>query len=488
MSPRRCHLRILTDAPTPELLSEQQLSALLPPSVRYLLAQATHRHPRYLIRILNNFDEVYALLQILVERHFLHSHLGTFTENFYGLKRERVLRVKPPDGLNHALPRAQLGAPAEIRETLKLRERDVWSNLLVSVGIPYLKRKLDESFDIHAAPQSSAILGPSFGQQNSLPPDASLKQRFLHYYKWFLRHVYPSVNAAYYFALLAFQLAYLFDASRFHDPFLWLIGTRVRRLGEADHRAQLQAEAAAATAATRRANARPGLAKSLFDPRLFTESIWPKLLSGLQWVLPTSIFALKFLEWWHASDFARQLARKASEGLELPPPILSVKPPPQKASSPKQQPSNGEKEGSPKSAIKSVANSPPLSRITGLPILTVPATPTPPAESTYAPTELCPICVQPIQTATASPYGHVFCYQCIHRWVDGLHERQARFMEGGVDLGETAWDATEFDHDEKAEVKATGSREGRWESGKGRCAVTGLRILGGTGGLRRVVA
>jgi hypothetical protein len=32
-----------------------------------------------------------------------------------------------------------------------------------------------------------------------------------------------------------------------------------------------------------------------------------------------------------------------------------------------------------------------------------------------------------------------------------------------------------------------GSREGRWESGKGRDAVTGRRILGGTEGLRRVV-
>ena len=32
-----------------------------------------------------------------------------------------------------------------------------------------------------------------------------------------------------------------------------------------------------------------------------------------------------------------------------------------------------------------------------------------------------------------------------------------------------------------------GSREGRWESGKGRCAVTGKRVLGGTGGLRRVM-
>src|SRR5262249_22757941 len=44
---------------------------------------------------------------------------------------------------------------------------------------------------------------------------------------------------------------------------------------------------------------------------------------SLRILLPTSIFALKFLEWWHASDFARQLSRKASEGLELPPPVIS---------------------------------------------------------------------------------------------------------------------------------------------------------------------
>ena len=41
--------------------------------------------------------------------------------------------------------------------------------------------------------------------------------------------------------------------------------------------------------------------------------------------------------------------------------------------------------------------------------------------------------------------------------------------------------------DEEDWGKEEGSREGRWESGKGRDAVTGRRILGGTEGLRRVV-
>lgn len=33
----------------------------------------------------------------------------------------------------------------------------------------------------------------------------------------------------------------------------------------------------------------------------------------------------------------------------------------------------------------------------------------------------------------------------------------------------------------------TRNRHGRWESGKGRCPITGRRVLGGTEGLRRVL-
>ena len=40
--------------------------------------------------------------------------------------------------------------------------------------------------------------------------------------------------------------------------------------------------------------------------------------------------------------------------------------------------------------------------------------------------------------------------------------------------------------EEVAEAEGT-SREEKWESGKGRCAVTGRRVLGGSDGLRRVM-
>jgi peroxin-12 len=420
--------------------------------LRYLLAVATHRHPRYLLRILNSFDELYALIMTVVERHYLRTYGGSFTENFYGLKRERVLRVKGGE-----VPRAQLGAAAQVRETLKLRDSDVWRNLAVMVGLPYIKRKLDESYDIHAA--SHSVLGRGFQRDTPPPSNAKLKERFMYYYKWFLRKIYPSVNAAYYFALLAFNLAYLFDSSRYHSPFLWLIGTRIRRLGDADHKAIELATQPRPSPAPR-----PGQSSSIFHPRTIGRTIGPRLLSSLRFLLPTSIFALKFLEWWHASDFARQLSRKAAEGLELPPPVISGL-----SSLSKPTSAIGEKSANEDEKPTPNTTSPPISSTSLLPIFTVQ-----PASQTDS--SSCPICSNRIVSATASPYGFVYCYTCIHKWVEGNHDRQITFMEGGD--GEADWAGDE---------NRGRTREGRWESGKGRDAVTGRRILAGTEMLRRVM-
>ncbi|MCJ1249830.1 ubiquitin-protein ligase peroxin 12 [Trapelia coarctata] len=501
-----------------ELLSEQQLSGLVPPSIRYLLVLATQRQPRYLLRILNSFDELYALLMLAVERHYLLTYGGGFTENFYGLKRERVLRIKGGE-----VPRAQLAVPDLVRETLKLRTSDIWKNLAVMVGLPYLKRKLDESYDINAP--HAVILGPSYNRE-ILSLDATFRQRIQYYYKWFLRNIYPSINAAYYFSLLAFNLAYLFDNTKYSSPFLWLIGIRIRRLGAADYRAIELATNPPPAPTT--PGARPGQTNSLFNPRTITALIIPRLLSSLKILLPTSIFALKFLEWWHASDFARQLSRKAAEGLELPPPIISGLPPPA-PSRPIPKPTLRSSTFDPPKAVPNTVSlssppsttavpsppsiqpppslppsvpsaqkpkpqypSPPISTITNLPILTVPS-PTPQTSS------LCPICLHPIQTPTAAQTGYVFCYTCIFKWVDGSHERQVAWMEGGGGVegwGEDDDEDGDEDYGEKGsggekeksgKGGGRGSREGVWESGKGRCAVTGRRLFGGTEGLRRVM-
>ncbi|KAL3496255.1 Pex12 amino terminal region-domain-containing protein [Aspergillus germanicus] len=468
-----------------ELLAEQQLSDLLPPSLRYILAVATHRHPRYLLRVLNSFDEVYAVLSLIVERYYLRNFGGSFTENFYSLKRERVLLTK-----NGEIPRAQLGAPGPVRDSLKLRNPDVWKNLLIMVGIPYLKRKLDEGYDIHAAPQASLLMsgGPRYNPSDDLPPNPTIRQRFMHAYKWFLRKVYPSVNAAYYFSILAFNLAYLFDNTKYSSPFLWLIGSRIRRLSSADHHA-IAKILEGNPQNPRGARSRPGSGLlGLLSP----QNLYPQLLTSLRYFLPASIFALKFLEWWHASDFSRQLARKATDALELPAPITKGMVPPSER---KQTPKSEKKDpattsSSRKSALKSSPAKriqPPISASSYLPIFTVPL---PPAGSDAA--SSCPVCLNQLTNPTACQTGYVYCYVCIFHWLNGEHQRQLDFMNG--DGAGAAWEDDlvdgEDDNGERDDADAARPgkrRQGKWESGKGRCPVTGRKVLGGTEGLRRVL-
>ncbi|OAL64884.1 peroxisome biosynthesis protein [Trichophyton rubrum] len=455
-----------------ELLSEQQLSSLLPPSLRYLLAVATHRHPRYLLRILNSYDELYALVSLLVEGYYLRNFSGSFTENFYSLKRERVLALR--DG---EVPRAQLGAGGPVRETLKLRDSDIWRNLVVMVGIPYLKRKLDEGYDIHAAPHAALVSGmgggPRYHPSDELPHNPTVKQRLLFYYKWFLRNVYPSINGAYYFSILAFNLAYLFDNTKYSSPFLWLIGTRIRRLSPADHKAIAMATAANTphTGASR-SRSRPS-ALSLLNP----QAIYPHLLGSLKILLPASIFALKFLEWWHASDFSRQLAKQATQSIELPAPVVTGIPSKSTATDVKSEKSTLAEADRPKQCrTKS-----PISSITLLPIFTVPIPPVDP-DTSQTP---CPICLNALVNPTACQTGYVYCYTCIFRWLNGEHDRQIEFMNGAGNGA--AWEDDDKDDENEKGGKDSTSREGRWENGKGRCPITGRRVLGGTDGLRRVL-
>ena len=462
----------------PELLSESQLSALIPPSLHYLLALATHRSPRYLLPLHNAFPEVYALLSLALEHHFLKTYCGSFTEHFYGLKRERVL-LHLESGTS---PRAQLAVPKLIRETHKLDRKLIWKNLAILVGVPYIKRKLDEAYEIYVP--RIELMGARY-RRDELPNSPSLRQRILWAYKWFLRNVYPSINAAYYFSLLAFNLAYLFSHTHYSSPFLWLIGTRIRRMSAADHQAIAQAMAPVPPSGSGSKATSAAARTSIFSPVAMASVVIPKLLSALRLLLPTSIFALKFLEWWHASDFATQLSRKATENLNLPPPVVAgeVDAPPKPVLRPSAAPEKWSVPSRPTNTVALSSDSPPssslsspppsepisftqnvhqppMSTLSHLPIFTLPASSHSSAtSSTTSTSPLCPICKYPIQTATAVQTGYVFCYTCIYKWVDGTTELQARFMEGSVGW---RWVRGKGEKDKESEDEEEGEGKGNW--------------------------
>ena len=59
----------------------------------------------------------------------------------------------------------------------------------------------------------------------------------------------------------------------------------------------------------------------------------------------------------------------------------------------------------------------------------------------------CPICLEELTNPTALQTGYVFCYPCIFRWV----------------------------------------QDGQEDPAKGCCPITGVKLLGGTEGLRRIM-
>ena len=75
--------------------------------------------------------------------------------------------------------------------------------------------------------------------------------------------------------------------------------------------------------------------------------------------------------------------------------------------------------------------------------------------------------------------------------MDGMGGGEAGWGDDSEDEEEKSTGEEEDEEEDSGQKReATAKRRtrvGRWESGKGRCAITGRRVLGGTDGLRRVM-
>lgn len=416
------------DAEFVDLLAAERLALLIPACLRYLLTIATRHRPRYLLRLLNSFDEIYALVALVVQRHYLSTTGASFLEHYYGLVRERP--ISTIDGqARRAATISRGNALSPLHKAL--RPRSINGSLFALVIIPYIKRKLDDAYDRFITPTLLLDAQPFERDGNG-----SGSRR---YYHLFLRQCYPYLNTFYHATGLAFGLAYLFGHTRYASPLLWLAKVQLRRLTPADLN----------DIAVRQQGVREKTLRSNWLLNLALSGS-RKTLQSLQMLLPAAVFALQFLEWWQASDIARQFAQKTRK-LYSPPHERDVVREQFVDKSPEDCKSD---------------QMAPVSQSSGLPIYTVPE---------CGPT-VCPICLRLVQTPTLAQTGYVYCYVCIFKWVQGSHERQEAFMRGTTQPWST-----------ESEPQSGIDRHGSWENGEGRCAITGRKLLGGTSCLRRLM-
>ncbi|CAG8778879.1 8432_t:CDS:2, partial [Acaulospora morrowiae] len=54
-----------------ELIAQEKLKEMIQPASKYILSVYAQRHPRYLLRIVNWYDELYTVIMLFIERHYL---------------------------------------------------------------------------------------------------------------------------------------------------------------------------------------------------------------------------------------------------------------------------------------------------------------------------------------------------------------------------------------------------------------------------------
>ncbi|KAK9324515.1 Pex12 amino terminal region-domain-containing protein [Lipomyces orientalis] len=357
-----------------ELISAEQLSGLLSPSVRYVLAYFAARHPRYLLKLVLYFDELYALLSSAIELRCLRTWNASFTESFYDLARRRVLKA---DRSVIAASGNARDVESRIDKLARLRDRDIYGSLFSLVGVPYFQEKIERYYE---GVQSRSL----FRSHNTTDVNLTRWAWIRAILERVLVKLYPSLKLGAGSITLLLNLLYLFGKTPYHSLTDLLLGIRYTR----------QSGNAFAVPQKRHATAEG------YGPRTPMQHIQAGASRGfdvaLSSILPTAVLALKFLEWWHASDFPRQLSQSTRRHQrEL-----------QQAREQEFAVEAGET--GTESAATTYALDAPLKPNEG--------------ESYKKETGLCGICGQQMKDPTVIETGRVFCYNCIYSYITSTPE------------------------------------------------------------------
>ncbi|NXB88496.1 PEX12 protein, partial [Vidua chalybeata] len=271
-----------------EAVAQDSLMAAVKPALQHLVKMLTESNPARYGFLWHWFDEIYVLLDLLLQQHCLASCSASFSENFYSMKRI-------PMGDGRQQPLATAGLP----------KRQHWKSLLLLVFVPYLKGKLEK-------------LVSSLREEDeySIHPPSSSWKRF---YRAFLA-AYPYVNMTWEGWFLIQQLCYILGKAEHHSPMLKLAGVRLVRLSAEDIQALEKKWAETTSSQTHSFTSR-------------VQSALRKALGGIAFSLSTglsvSVFFLQFLDWWYSSE--NQEAIKSLTALPTPPPPVHLEQEPSSA-------------------------------------------------------------------------------------------------------------------------------------------------------------
>ena len=169
------------DAESPtlfELISANQLEALLSPSLRYVLVHYAVKYPKYLLRLANKFDELNLALRVALEWYFVHFWQGLFTENFYGIKR--VQRAKFPQ----VNARLSAVAVSKLEERRRLTDLQKFITIFEVAGGGYISEKFGYCYERWYPKHLTNQLKPQDPTSKIDVWKTEFKKQFVRCYPW----------------------------------------------------------------------------------------------------------------------------------------------------------------------------------------------------------------------------------------------------------------------------------------------------------------
>lgn len=396
------------DSETPtlfEIISANQLEALLSPSLRYVLVHYAQKHPGILLKLANRFDELNLLLRSAVEVYFLNHWQGSFTENFYGLKRVSQTPLSVPKYAGSKI--AQL-VPSLIEERRRLTTLQKVVSVFEITGSAYLLEKLGYNYELLYSKYVTNQLQESESFTKAQNRKIRLQRLFV--------HVYPYIQSSWRLLNLAATIMYMSGVTKSPSLLTLLFKINYARLNSYDY--NRNEELSSIKSKRQLVNRNRPLDSAEIAMQILSRYITNPTGRAFKYTLgtffPLAIFSLKFLEWWNNSDFAQTLAKLQNHSLE------SIVPPPSVLSRLKEFHGKGKK--------------------------------------IYKSGNLCPLCKEEISNPAIIETGYVFCYTCIFNYLRDSHKL---VKEKKPDESED-----EEEEDEEEEVKDSAQSDSEVETEK----------------------
>lgn len=411
------------DSETPtlfEIISSNQLESLLSPSLRYILVHYASRYPYYLLKVVNNFDEINLFFRSFIEWYFMKYWHGSFTENFYGLKRVNKTPIKTSKLI-------QL-SPLMLEDRRKLSNIQIWVSILEVTGTSYISEKLNYWYE---------LLHPKFiTNQLNITDDMDQYEKIRMKIRiWFVK-IFPYIQSVVKLGNFIALLSYL-NGSKSPSLLTFLFGINYSRLNQHDY--QEHDNLKAPHEKPTRVN--PPTSQELilkYLMKYFSRPILRSLKLILGTFFPVAIFSLKFLEWWNGSEFSQQLKKSDHLDKVLPPPNTVV-------------------------PITSLSDEKTVKKV-------------------YKSGDKCPLCHEEINNPAVIETGYVFCYTCIYNYLSNSHKiigERAKARRNALSDSEDddSEEEAEGDNSEK-EGKIKDENKGIDITKGGRCPITGVKLLG----------